>query len=235
MMAEIDERTITVMAVAYARYEGDRTMYAPNLQTPSGFHIGRSLPGNNTTPDMHNGALQLFLPHTQDVGHCERIIADYCDHAQIHPARLTINDGCVMGRGYWVRGNLNALRWLNGDISERLVMPGVIMVPPVGVEPPTSHGRVVVPCVDGNLGSLILRPEEMEWLRNVLTDNGKRPLLEHLDFNGWHLGTTDQTPEIEKCIATVRERFETSSMHNAGMTHFKSANVNAEIYPVVVL
>lgn len=234
-MAEIDERTITAMKEATPRYPGDRTMYAPDMTTPSGFHIGRSLPGNNLTDHPHNGALQLFLPHIANLAHCEQIICDYCDHAQVHPSILHVNGMRVIGRGYWVRGNLNSLVWLNDDIKAQLLMPGVIMVPPEGVEPPTSHGRVVVPCQEHDLGKPSISGDEMADLRRILSDNGKRPLLEHLDFNGWHLGTTDQTPIIEECLERVRQAHNVSTLHNAGMTHFKSDTINLESYPVVVL
>lgn len=236
-MVELDERLLTPLGVAVARYVGDTTAYAPDLTTPTGFHIGRTLPGLALSPVVHGGALQLFIAYDQDLSACEATICAYCDHAQIHPATLYMDKRAIVGRGYWVRGHLTDLMQLC-VVCKRTGMSAltpVLMTPPAGYVSPVSHGRVVVPFRDGTVGTSILSPNAHSWLRRTLSDGGHRPVLEHLDFNGRHMGTTDTEDNIRTTLDTIRDRFTTSDLHNSGMTKFQSHLLNLESYQVVQL
>lgn len=236
-MTEIDERTLTEMIEAKPRYQGDRTRYAPNMSTVHGFKIGRSLEGKAVGAEhgpVHSGALQVFIPGHADLPTCESIITEHCDHAQIHPAVLWVDGESTYGRGYWIRSALPKLYALAQFLADRLSMSPVLMVPPEGVEPPTEHGRVIVPFVDGVIGKSIMNPDELDWLRQTLSQR-RRHVLEHLDFNGTHFGMQDSREDVLSCIGIVRERYEVSTQHNLGMSHFQSDLLNVESYPVVVL
>lgn len=235
-MAEIDERTLTPMAEAAPRYHGDRSTYAPNLMTTTGMHIGRSLPGERLTNSQHAGALQVFLAHDRDLAECERVICGFCDHAQIHPSLMRFGEQATAGRGYWVRGELDHLLELARILvhNRMAAMAPVLMVPPT---PDTytlqSHGRVIVPFREGQFGTPCLSAEEMMWICNILSDN-RRMVLEHLDFNGVHIGASDTTDTIQWSLNRIRERYQTTVLHNVGMSHFSSDSINVECYSVVI-
>lgn len=238
MAVEIDERTLTPQAAnTPPRYHGDPTHYAPDMKTPSGFFIGRSLPGTNVTPTTHGGALQLFVAHNEALEACEDVIRGYCDHAQVHPGILHLHGDALAGRGYWVRAELPSLLSLAAkvDATNMVAMPPVLMVPAPGAVTTQSHGRVVVPFKDGVIGESILSAVELAWLRHVLSDGGTRPILEHLDFNGSHYGTSDDDAKIKAALDIVRSKYETTVFANVGMTHFQSNKINIEQYPVQIL
>lgn len=236
-MSELDERTLTPMAVAAPRYQGDPSRYAPDMRTVYGAPIGRSLPGTATSTPLHSGALQLFLPHGQDLGTCEHIICELCDHAQVHPAIMHWGDEqATVGRGYWVRAELPHLMELNKTMQKQQVvgMAPVLMVPPPDTYTNQAHGRVIIPFMDGRMGVPAVSGEDMAWLYRILSD-GRRMVLEHVDFNGIHLGCSDTDESIEWSLNRVRAKFDTTVLHNLGMSAFQSKSVNIEKYPVVIL
>lgn len=233
-MTELDERTLTPMVVATPRYDGDLTLYAPDLMTPAGFHIGRSLPGLATSTAIHSGALQLFIGHDQNIADCEALMRRYCDHAQIHPATMYAHNRATVGRGYWVRAGLTDLMELCALTQRVVAMPPVLMVPPAGYVSPQAHGRVVVP-FDGTIGTPIVDAAGLSWLRRTLSANGTRAVVQHLDFNGVHMGTSGIEADIEQSLAVVCARYDTTILHDTGMTRFSSSHINVECYPVVIL
>lgn len=232
-------------AVAEPRYANDPTIYAPTLTTPNGFHIGRSLPGesipgesipgNVPTNSIYSGALQLFLAYNAELAGCEADIRSCCDHAQVHPGVCHTNGLAVVGRGYWVRGTLDSLMRLVPKIESRCLISPVLMDIKEADNYGTlgTHGRVIVPFKNDIIGTSILSADEVDELLDVLSDYGKRPVIQHLDFNGTHFGTTDTTGRINQTLANVRAMHDTSDLHNQGMTHFDTIGlINIESYPI---
>lgn len=227
-------------AVATPRYANDPTIYAPTLTTPSGFHIGRSLPGesipgNEPTNSIYSGALQLFLAYDAELAGCEADIRSCCDHAQVHPGVCHTRGLAVVGRGYWVRGTLDSLMRLVPLIESRCAIAPVLMDNAEAYGSPGEHGRVIVPFANGVIGTSILSADQIDELLDVLSDYGKRPVIQHLDFNGTHFGTTDTTGRINQTLANVRAIYDTSDLHNQGQTAFNTIGlINIESYPVKI-
>lgn len=239
-MPEIDERSMGT-AVAIPRYPADPTIYAPTLTTPHGFHIGRSLPGDEklsgdaSSPVVYSGALQLFLSYDATLRECESDIKGKCDRAQVHPGICHTDGKSVVGRGYWVRGSLDDLMALQPMIKDRCLIAPVLMdiVDADAYGTPGLHGRVIVPFQDGVIGTSILSADQVDELLDVLSDHDTRPVIQHLDFNGTHFGTTDVAKKINTTLANVRDMHATSDLHNQGMTTFETVGlINIESYPV---
>jgi hypothetical protein len=232
-MTEIDERTLTAPAPAFPRFDGDSSVFSPNYMTPRGFHIGRQVRGiwPCRPEDIWTGALQVFVPGTLPLRECDDLIREYCDHAQVHPAVLHIDGKGMPGRGYWVRSELEALLMLAPKVSAYSALWPVLMTVPDGSDVTECHGRVIVP-YDGRVGVSAFSAAQLDAIRECMSNSGARPVLEHLDFNGTHFGTTGPTLAIAETMSALSDAFDTSHIRVAGMSTFTSPRLNIEQYPV---
>lgn len=235
MTAEIDERTLTPAAPAAPRYHGDTTVLSPNMHTARGFNIGRSLDGDSKSPNCHAGALHVFVSNRDNnLEIVESVIKRMCDHAQIHPGLLhTDRYSCRVGRGYWIRAELDNLVWLAPILSRMLVEPETTLMVPAADYPANAvHGRVIVPFTEV-FGQPSLSAVEIGDIRDTLLNAGS--VFEHLDFNGTHYGVTGDERVVDYALEYIRQLHSTSDTHVVGQTTFTPTAVNIEKYPVRML